>query len=570
MPLHHFVLFDSATFQALKHPHVIKVVGSEKKNQGMHTEFYIVMEFADKSLMAMMQERHAENRRFSEKEVLRIFNDVVAAVAHLHSQSPPVAHRDLKIENVLLGTDRLFKLCDFGSCIRSAYEPVNMRDCNKAEEEIERNTTLCYRAPEMCDLLSKQRIDEKCDIWALGCLLFYLCFFELPFEEQKLQIISGKYQIPQRHSFQAEVIGLIRLCLTLSPHDRPDIWIVAEHVAKIRGIENTIVRPADVPVQPVSIGGHTASSAQKPAATAPAQRKTVSRSPPPDRFAAPAAPAAGGALFSQLDWHSSDGSAVAATSPHSPAAGHLTPTAAKKSDFNMPLFDDLAISPPANSPPADPFAASPPPQNSNAFDDFNPRELGSSFDIGAGAAAGTMAQSSQPASLWSTQSNQGSDVGSLFSAPSITPSSNMGSFFESNSDDFNPRQSEAVKSTTLLPAGGMAGGDALFSSGSNDPFANDLFSGTPVTTTTSTASSDLFTNTPSTVSTDSANKVEDKASDFLAGFMASSSGKPEAKPAPTSTRPAYTSMKSKSGASPLTGSPQPFSSPTSDPFASLF
>lgn len=110
--------------QALKHPHIISVVGSEKRNMGPHTEFYILMEYAEKSLLGMMQERHAENRRFSEKEVrgrasgggglggsalqcspsprlpgsqvLRIFSDIVSAVAHCHSQNPPVAHRDLK------------------------------------------------------------------------------------------------------------------------------------------------------------------------------------------------------------------------------------------------------------------------------------------------------------------------------------------------------------------------------------------------------------------------------------------------------------------------------------------
>ena len=39
-----------------------------------------------------------------------------------------------------------------------------------AEDEIERNTTLLYRAPEMCDLHMKRRVDEKVDDWALGTL----------------------------------------------------------------------------------------------------------------------------------------------------------------------------------------------------------------------------------------------------------------------------------------------------------------------------------------------------------------------------------------------------------------
>ncbi len=39
-------------------------------------------------------------------------------------------------------------------------------------EEIERETTLQYRAPEMCDLYKRRGITEKADIWALGVFLY--------------------------------------------------------------------------------------------------------------------------------------------------------------------------------------------------------------------------------------------------------------------------------------------------------------------------------------------------------------------------------------------------------------
>ncbi|KAE8676819.1 Serine/threonine-protein kinase [Hibiscus syriacus] len=52
---------------------------------------------------------------FEEKQILTIFLDICNAVFAMHCQSPPVAHRDLKAENILLGSDGLWKLCDFGS-----------------------------------------------------------------------------------------------------------------------------------------------------------------------------------------------------------------------------------------------------------------------------------------------------------------------------------------------------------------------------------------------------------------------------------------------------------------------
>lgn len=58
-------------------------------------------------------------------------------------------HQDVKIENVLVGEDRTFKLCDFGSC---SNRFIDFRSISKSEygtikEEIEAMTTPMYRPP---------------------------------------------------------------------------------------------------------------------------------------------------------------------------------------------------------------------------------------------------------------------------------------------------------------------------------------------------------------------------------------------------------------------------------------
>lgn len=58
-----------------------------------------------------------------ELDLLKVYAQACAAVAHLHAQKPPIAHRDVKLENLLLeGTleecaagARMLVLCDFGS-----------------------------------------------------------------------------------------------------------------------------------------------------------------------------------------------------------------------------------------------------------------------------------------------------------------------------------------------------------------------------------------------------------------------------------------------------------------------
>lgn len=117
-------------------------------------------------------------------------------MALLHANNPPISHRDLKVENVLLGEDGKWKLCDFGSASTTTYLLTNERERSAAEEDINRNTTMMYRAPEMVDLYRRQPINEKVDIWALGCILFKLAYNVDAFDSG-LGIMNARYTFPE-------------------------------------------------------------------------------------------------------------------------------------------------------------------------------------------------------------------------------------------------------------------------------------------------------------------------------------------------------------------------------------
>jgi len=119
------------------------------------------------------------------------------AVAHMHYQNPPLLHRDLKVENILLSPPHSYKLCDFGSTtVPLRAVPTAVGEIQAMEAEINKTTTLQYRAPELVDVWSRKGYDEKIDIWALGVLLYKLCFYTTPFEEHgPLAILNAQYKV---------------------------------------------------------------------------------------------------------------------------------------------------------------------------------------------------------------------------------------------------------------------------------------------------------------------------------------------------------------------------------------
>ncbi|KAM6221836.1 BMP-2-inducible protein kinase isoform 2-T2 [Rhynchocyon petersi] len=163
---------------------------------------------------------------FTEPEVLQIFCDTCEAVARLHQCKTPIIHRDLKVENILLNDCGNYVLCDFGSATNKFLNPQK-DGVNVVEEEIKKYTTLSYRAPEMINLYGGKPITTKADIWALGCLLYKLCFFTLPFGESQVAICDGTFTIPDNSRYSSNIHCLIRYMLEPDPECRPDIFQVS-------------------------------------------------------------------------------------------------------------------------------------------------------------------------------------------------------------------------------------------------------------------------------------------------------------------------------------------------------
>ncbi|XP_055977480.1 cyclin-G-associated kinase isoform X2 [Sorex fumeus] len=212
------------------HPNIVQFcsaasIGKEESDTGQ-AEFLLLTELCKGQLVEFLKKVECKGP-LSCDTVLKIFYQTCRAVLHMHKQKPPIIHRDLKVENLLLSSQGTVKLCDFGSATTVSHYPDYSWSAQKralVEEEITRNTTPMYRTPEIVDLYSNFPICEKQDIWALGCILYLLCFGQHPFEDgARLRIVNGKFSIPADDTRYTVFHSLIRATLRVNPEERLSI-----------------------------------------------------------------------------------------------------------------------------------------------------------------------------------------------------------------------------------------------------------------------------------------------------------------------------------------------------------
>ncbi|KAM9165094.1 AP2-associated protein kinase 1 isoform 2-T2 [Pangshura tecta] len=209
-------------------------------------EVLILMDFCRGGQVVNLMNQRLQTG-FTENEVLQIFCDTCEAVARLHQCKTPIIHRDLKVENILLHDRGHYVLCDFGSATNKFQNPQT-EGVNAVEEEIKKYTTLSYRAPEMVNLYSGKLITTKADIWALGCLLYKLCYFTLPFGESQVAICDGNFTIPDNSRYSQDMHCLIRYMLEPDPDKRPDIYQVSYFAFKLTKRECPVPNVQNSPI----------------------------------------------------------------------------------------------------------------------------------------------------------------------------------------------------------------------------------------------------------------------------------------------------------------------------------
>ena len=234
--LHSEVHYECATkeiavLKAVSHPNIVEYVGSEVGNP---EEVLLLLEFcAGGHLLGLINSQP----EIKEHTILFLCRQVCLALEYLHMFRPhPVAHRDVKLENILMSADqRTVKLCDFGSSTSVHYQVVGHQERGVLESDVQRFTTPSYRAPELVDLFSGKQVTEQVDVWALGCVLYSMAFKKHAFgtEGTNLAILNGRYVIPPSTHFSDQYLALFPWLFLSDPVDRPRIGDVLDYIDEV-------------------------------------------------------------------------------------------------------------------------------------------------------------------------------------------------------------------------------------------------------------------------------------------------------------------------------------------------
>ena len=227
-------LRESQAAGRLRHPGIVRTRGAGVEGHGDSAIGWIAMEWVPGSDLARYA---AASRLLPEPLVIELMAQAAEALAHAHTQG--VVHRDIKPANLLFSPGRaILKIADFGC--------AHLSDAERSRSGVLAGTPV-YMAPEQ---LAGAPVDGRCDLYALGVVLFELLTGRLPLEAASmgdLLLAITTQPAPSlttlRSDLPVELSNLVARLLAKRPDDRP-----SDGAALARELRHvgTALRPAVV------------------------------------------------------------------------------------------------------------------------------------------------------------------------------------------------------------------------------------------------------------------------------------------------------------------------------------
>ena len=214
----------------LRHPNIVQFLGVFFRPASSLP--VLVMEKLLMSLHSLLDPDEPESTKYIPFSLKwSILHDIARGIAYLHSQSPPLVHRDLSARNVLLNEAMVAKIADLGMArIVPSRKPATMTKAPGAS---------IYMPPEALE--DKSKYDVSIDMFSLGVLAIFVLAQQFPDElkapnyvdeakggslvarselERRVEYMENVYsEFPKSHP----LIQMIEQCLQNSSKARPTI-----------------------------------------------------------------------------------------------------------------------------------------------------------------------------------------------------------------------------------------------------------------------------------------------------------------------------------------------------------
>jgi fused-like protein len=193
--------------RSVAHPHVVRLLDFFETSR----DLVIVTEFCH----GQLYEVFVDDKRLPIPLVRSIAQQLCSALHYLHAQN--IVHRDIKAQNVLIGSDGVLKLCDFGFARSfSSASPLLSSALG---------SPLCM-APE---ILAGRKYDASADLWALAVMLYELAAGFPPFNAENLPALmkqvldamaEGGRGVSYPDAFPPDFVAFLASILKRDPQQR--------------------------------------------------------------------------------------------------------------------------------------------------------------------------------------------------------------------------------------------------------------------------------------------------------------------------------------------------------------